>query len=301
MTLKILRLTLIGVLMTASSLLPAIEIVVLTDKQSRFQQQFIESFSTELAKRDDVHLRTIDEIPLAGLGAETAFVVTLGREMAERFGEDGQMPILHALISSKSYQELQATDSKHHTALFLDQPQERHLNLMTLSMPDRDRIGVLLSHSESKINQLNHVIERSGKQAQFVKLKNVELDLYDGLQRLEQQSDLLWLLPDPNIVNRTQIRTLIRESLRLGFPLVGYSYALVKAGALLAVYSTPEDQGQEAAEMVNTYLNTSFIPQRRYPQRYRVAVNYHMARLMDITIDAESSLLEELQRLESQR
>jgi len=64
--------------------------------------------------------------------------------------------------------------------------------------------------------------------------------LFSDLDELLIDSDVLLAVPDSEIYNSNSIRNILLSSYRRGIPLVGFSQAYVKAGALCAIFSTPE-------------------------------------------------------------
>jgi ABC-type uncharacterized transport system substrate-binding protein len=72
----------------------------------------------------------------------------------------------------------------------------------------------------------------------------------------------------------------------------------VKAGALLALYSTPTQVGQQAGEAARQALATGSLPPPAAPRHFRVSTNPYVARSLGIVLDEPGTLRERLERTE---
>ena len=72
-----------------------------------------------------------------------------------------------------------------------------------------------------------------------------------------------------------------------------------KAGALAAVYSTPDQLGKQAAEEIIRMVKTGIWGLRKplYPVDYSVAVNKKVARSLGFTIGEESEIRQRLMEI----
>jgi ABC-type uncharacterized transport system substrate-binding protein len=122
--------------------------------------------------------------------------------------------------------------------------------------------------------------------------------LANKLEEMLAQSDILLAVPDSRIYNSSTIRNILLGSYRRGIPVVGLSAAYVSAGALCAVYSTPEQQAAQAAGMVSEFLHRGTLPSPRFPQLYQIALNAEVARSMRLTIRSVEALRIEIDRVE---
>ena len=75
-----------------------------------------------------------------------------------------------------------------------------------------------------------------------------------ALQSLASHVEILWLLPDPTVVSPETTRTLLQAAREARLPVLAYSEALARAGALLAVEGRYDDMGAKAAAMAKQIL-----------------------------------------------
>ena len=237
--------------------------------------------------------------------ARADLTITVGSRasnLIDRLPVRGQ--VLHALIPSTSNPVLSPlTDgAPRHSAIYIDQPWQRQLNLIRLALPGVERIGVLLgSTSQEQRTEIEQAIGDRHWQAQIVVVP--EAGNYLGpLRRLLEQSEVLLAVPDQQVFNRQNLQGILLTTYRREVPMIGFSSGYVRAGALAAVYSTPEQIAAQAAHWIAPLLEDPgrSLPPPRHPDYYSVAVNHQVARSLGLQVPGEEDLLQGLQALETQ-
>lgn len=66
----------------------------------------------------------------------------------------------------------------------------------------------------------------------------------------------------------------------------------------MAIYTTPSQVGQQAAQLARSVLQGKELPAPQYPRDFLIDVNVSLARSMNLDIDAKN-LTERLKRLEA--
>ena len=73
--------------------------------------------------------------------------------------------------------------------------------------------------------------------------------------------------------------------------MVGFSEGLVKAGALLGLFSTASQQGRQGAEIAARFLaGDGGLPAPQYPKYFTVRANYSVARSLGLRLEEEAAL-----------
>ena len=122
--------------------------------------------------------------------------------------------------------------------------------------------------------------------------------LFPALQKVLEGADVLLALADPQIYHGGSIQNILLGSVRVRVPVVAFSPAYVKAGALAAVYSTPAQIGLQAAAMTRAVLQGRGLPSApQYAREFEVSVNLPVAHALALPVDA-STLLARLRSLE---
>ncbi|MDH3354323.1 MAG: hypothetical protein OEL79_03810 [Chromatiales bacterium] len=250
-------------------------------------QRFIAAFKGELLRlRPNMNIieQSVNEYKL---DSNDSLTVTLGsRALSKTASLKGKK--LHTLIAHSLYEKIYQTDKKDAYHLTFDQPIKRILNLQSLAFPHSKTVGILLGNKHPKISrEFYKEIKRSGRK---LIIDRVGDDFSGTLLKLLSKSDSLLLFPDSSVVNRTTINTLVLDSFRMRVPLLGYSKALVKAGAMLSIYSTPEEMGKQSAQIANRIIAGKSVPLHSYPKQFELLVNYKLSRIYDLDIPSESEL-----------
>src|SRR3974390_3381 len=240
-----------------------------------------------------------------GYKSEAQLVVTVGVKAFQVAAPlAGKTPVLGTLIPRAAYEAAARKDagpgSRGTSAIYLDQPPARQLNLVRLVAAGREKIGLLVS-SDTDPAVAGFRSAAQGRQLTVLtELVNGTDDLHPALRRLLSRSDAIVALPDSTIYNATTIVNILITTYRAQQPLFGFSPAYVKAGALAAVYSTPRQVAQEAADWGLLYSGTAPLPAPRFPRLFSVAINETVAHSLGITVDDEATVLDKLQKLEPQ-
>lgn len=250
-------------------------------------QKFISSFRAELSRiLPDVNI-SAQPLDKYQPSHNNTLLVTLGsRAFREITDQPGTM--FHALVSHELYKEyyLNDKDDKYH--LVFNQPIGRTFRLHAIALPQSDDIGVLLGNSYPGLVKELH--KEAGKFGKRMLIERVGDDFTESLSNLLSRVDSLLLLPDSTVINRKTINSLVLDSYHKQIPLLGYSKSLVKAGAMLALFSTPEQLGEDSALLVARIISGKRVAIHNYPEQFNVAVNYKLSRAYGISIPSEKEL-----------
>ena len=224
-------------------------------------------------------------------------VVTVGSRAAiEVCKLEPGLPILHALLPRAAYEHLQKEDG-HHSAIFLDQPPARRLDLIELALGEGQRIGVLLGNGsviwETELREL----ARTRNLTLTTRLIANQKHLARGLKDLLKESDVLLAIPDAVVFNRYTVRNILLTTYHRKVPVVGYSHSYVKAGALMALGSTPDQIGRQIVAVIRQMASNGWdLPEPMYPRYFSLTVNRQVAESFGLSIEAlrdiERQLLE---------
>jgi ABC-type uncharacterized transport system substrate-binding protein len=242
------------------------------------------------------HLPDIDSAKLAGY----ELVVTVGLAAAQSVDPRGGAlpPVLCLLIPRQSFEKLAYAGmaGEHRvSAVFIDQPLSRQLDLLHLALPDRHRLGIVLGPSSAGLaDEVRSEAHRRGLATAFERVGD-RVALYPALQALIPQSDLLLLLPDPVVINADTVYGLFVTSYRAQVPVIGFSEGLLRAGALISLYSTAAQQGRQGAQIARRFLaHDDGLPAPQYPRYFTVRVNTSVARSLGVHVPAEGELQAQL-------
>lgn len=170
------------------------------------------------------------------------------------------------------------------SAVFVDQPPERQMELIRLALPGVRTVGMLFSvEFKARASALDRAAAERG--LQLVALSVDQGGLFAGLQSLLADVEVLLAQPDPVIFNGQTAANILMAAYRRKVPLIGFSPAYVKAGAMLALYSTPAQIGMRGGELLNQALSGGVLPLPQGPREFSVSVNQDVARSLGFVLD----------------
>lgn len=203
------------------------------------------------------------------------------------------VPVLCTLVPRASFELVLATSkrkaSSQFSALYLDQPWSRQLDLIRLALPEAHNIGVLWGpQSQTQAPAANASAQVHGLKLLEANVARDDL-LFPSLKSVLEDADVLLAVPDPQVYNSSSIQNILLTTFRLRVPLVAFSPAYVHAGALVAVYATPQQLGLQAGTMASAVLQGKALPATPiYSQDFSVAVNHHVAHSLGLSLDSEA-------------
>jgi putative ABC transport system substrate-binding protein len=275
-------------------------VLVVSSERSTAYQEASGALLAELGRRDVQQLMA-DEVPTYR-GPAPRLYVALGTEAcAQLMRSPVAAPLLCALLPRASFERVLRESGRRAgaslSALYLNQPVGRQLDLVRLALPQGRRVGVLWGpESLASESQLE-----AAAQARSLRVvggtPRPDEPLYGSLKKILDESDVLLALADPQIYNSSSIQNILLASFRAQIPMVAFSPAYVRAGALMAVYSTPMQIGQQAGALARGVLQGQPLGVPQYPLQFEVSVNEHVARSLGLRLDA-ANLAERLRRLE---
>ncbi len=298
-----------AILLFCSSASAESKVLVVTSSSSDVYQKVVDTFDRSLRSNCsncgepayvEISLDQVNETELRRRVDENwRLIVTIGRQASSRVaGLNPAVPILHTLIPHEVYQQLpKASRSPSVSAIFIDQPIQRRLLLLKLAMPERTKVGVLISRSSRDVErEIERKAKPYGLKPVFETLENEE-QLGNVLNKLLDRSEVLLAIPDPFIFNRNTVRNILLSSYHHQIPVIGFSAAYVKAGAIVAVFSTPEEIGRQAGEEVANYLisNKSRLPFPAYPKYFSVVCNQSVSESLQINLPTAEQIEARLQ------
>jgi putative ABC transport system substrate-binding protein len=225
-------------------------------------------------------------------------VVSVGTQAAEKVTAlHPACAVLHTLIPRLAYVEIVRPTAARQpvSAVFIDQPLARQLELIRLALPQSQHISVLLGPSSAdQRGELRALTRAYGFDLELEQITDAA-ELLPALNRTLADGDVLLSVADPMIFNSMTIHHLLLTTYRERVPVIGLSRAYVKAGALVAVYSTPEQIGRQAGEILLAWPGgRAALPPPQYPRYYKVAVNERVAASLGLHIESEATLLRQL-------
>lgn len=212
-----------------------------------------------------------------------------------------RVPVLGLLVPQSIYEARRALSAVRLTAfsaVLIDQPAERKVALIKRALPDSTRVGLLLG--QQTMAQLGE-LKRAAAAQKLTLTVSQEIDeakdMSSALRGVLESSDVILAVPDAAVYYKLSIPYILLTSYRARVPLVAYSPALVRSGALLGLYSTPAQMASQAAVMIRSWQGSRRLPPAQAAQEFTVEINAKVARSLGIQIDDAADITRDLMRL----
>jgi len=187
------------------------------------------------------------------------------------------------------------------SAVFIDQPASRQLALVRLALPSTKRLAIVYSEASRPLIEAVEVAARSTGMIIEAAVVDDEQPLYNALRSVLSDESALLTVPDTSVYNNFTIQNVLLTAYRERTPVIGFSPAYVRAGAVVAVYSTPEQVGDQVADATIRVLEGNPLPPPAFPAAFSVSTNPHVARSLSLTLPDPAQLETQLRRLERPR
>jgi ABC-type uncharacterized transport system substrate-binding protein len=242
------------------------------------------------------------------LSSPYELIVAIGTSAAsEALLYESETPLLNIFTPKDAVDSIQIAEEQKEqrqvSAIYLDQPLERLITLACLLKPKADQFGTIFGpiskHAQPEIERLT-------------KESNIHLE-YDFLTKddnpvavlkpIVASSELFIAIPDHAILNRAIAKWILYLSFQHKIPVIGFSKAYTNAGALASVYSSPQNIGQHAGELIAAWLknNDQAIWNPQFPRYFTLSTNPAVARSLGISLPQESNLYLEFQQKEAMK
>lgn len=272
----------------------AIQVVIVSSERSEAyvaasQAVMGELASAGIAKSDVLDMLAAEIHEFGPLNPK--LFIALGTEAANVMANlETRAPVLCTLLPRASFERALIANgrraSSQFSAVFLDQPLGRQLDLIQFALPEMRRVGVLWgAESISQAPALKAHAQARGMELVEATIDGEDL-VFEGLRKVLDRSDVLLAIPDPRIYNSSGIQNLLLSSFRARVPMVAFAPAYVRAGALMALHVTPSQIGQQAGAMALGLLQGKPFPATPiYSRSFEISVNEHVARSLGLKLD----------------
>lgn len=239
----------------------------------------------------------LDEITAkaaASVNTGDTVVVTIGSAAADyavRHFVDAL--IICSFITRNAFAAISADLPATHTvtAVFIDQPIKRLIKLSMLLRKDQSpyQIGLLSQRALPVQNIVNELSEPDYILEVNAKTLSLDENPIRQIEPIMKSSDVFIIRPDTSLFNRLVAKLVLQLSMRYKTPVIGFSQKYAKAGALLSLYASPENIGQDTGNLLNEWLRVPLrlMPVPRDGEQFSLVVNQRIARKLGIEINPE--------------
>jgi putative ABC transport system substrate-binding protein len=163
----------------------------------------------------------------------------------------------------------------------------QHLEAIRRVFPRARRVGVVYDPAQSG-GYVREALSEAGLGLTLVTREIARpAELARRVDELRGEADVLWLLPDPTVLQGPNLDALLLASFESRIPLYAFARKYVERGAVAAAHFDPAAMGAQAAAML-AGLGQAPAPASarwRYATGARLVVNQKVARKMGLELD----------------
>lgn len=188
------------------------------------------------------------------------------------------------------------------SAVVLDQPAARQMALIKRALPHLTRVGILPGEqTRTQLDALQR--EARARELKLVAAPTITTQeaIYPALRDLTEEAQVILAQPDPVVFNPTTLQNILLVTYRARIPLVAFSPAYTRAGAMLSLHSTPTQIAEQTSEVVRDWLAGGQLPEAQSPRAFTVSANRKVAASLGLSLDDEEKIAADLLRLETGR
>lgn len=215
---------------------------------------------------------------------DRTLVVTIGaRAAGELSRHPPDVPVLNVFLPLATHQYLQTTAGLRAAAVVLDQPLVRQLALARALLPGARSAAML--QSEEALTKPPLQAPRAGALGFDLATTLVQEDAapVEVIQEVLRSGDVVIATFDPHVYTPVMAKWLLYMALQQQRPIIGFSHALLEAGALASVFSTPEQIAEHAIELIENWLQQGQAPVGvAHPRYYHIGLNAPVARQLGV-------------------
>ena len=198
--------------------------------------------------------------------------------------------VIYSLIpKNKNLKSKINCNNKQCYKIYINQPLHRYISLFNILFPKERNLAFVTTKEKNNDSLYLSAHSRENgftyKEIQIGKSSNIARTLIKKLNK----NDVLLALPNPNIYNANNAKSIILSSYHKNVPIIAYSKSFAKAGALISLYSSINDIADETVNLINKIITSGQqIEKEHYPDNFSIEINSAVARSLNIDLDSEN-------------
>ncbi|MDH2917701.1 MAG: ABC transporter substrate binding protein [Sideroxydans sp.] len=228
-------------------------------------------------------------------------IVALGLPATEQAARQASLPMLSVFVPQVAYRHLveqlnQPLRANQMGVIYLNQPLARQVDFIATLLPSQHKVGVLYAAgAHSELAALHDELKTHGSSLIALAVQS-EDGLFTALEKLLNQSDVLLALPDNNLYSSSNVRNILLSTYRLGVPVIGFSASYVNAGALAAIFASPEQTAQQAATFIHQAQLSGHWNSAQFADSFSIAINSQIARSLALSLPSEAEIRQRMNK-----
>ena len=240
-------------------------VLVVMSSDKNIYKDFYSRLKTEVHDNTNIIEVTVSDINDDMLNRYD-FIITIGYRAAKKISEYKLKTIVIYSLIPDNEQTRSRLSCVNKTCyyVYINQPVTRYTKLFKILFP-QDKVMVLATTKENtKTSQQLQIASKNigvtYKELRIEQDSNIARKFTNELSK----SDVLLALPNTAIYNSNNANSILLSTYHKGIPIISYSKAFVKAGAIVGLYSSIENVADKAARTINKIITAVHQNQKKY-------------------------------------
>ena len=271
-------------------------VLAVMSSDKKIYKDFYSRLETEL--HDNIN---IIEVAVSDVNDEVLnrhdFIITVGYRAAKKISEyKPKTTVIYSLIpDNEKIRSRLSCVNKTCYYVYINQPVIRYTKLFKILFPQDSVMVFATTKANTKITQQLQIASKNigvtYKELQIQQDSNIARTFTNMLSK----SDVLLALPNAAIYNSNNAKSILLSTYHKDVPIIAYSKAFVKAGAIAGLYSSVDNIADMTAKTINKIMKTGHQKQKEYyPDDFTIEINSAVANSLNINFDSGSVIKRKL-------
>lgn len=269
-------------------------ILVILSNNTSIYNDFYVNINNKINKTYNVNISYADNITEELLNKHKLIILAGTKSATSVNNYKFNTPVLYSLVPKDFYNSLITTQSCPGSScygVYINQPAERYIQLVNALF--KNNKSIIIPVTESTRHDIYHI--KSTAKDMGYKSRKMTVMPNENISRLLshklKDNDILLALPDPDIYNKNTARSIILTTYHNNVPIIAYSRAFTKAGALASLYSSIDDIAEQTTILIQDIFSDN-KPQQKgyYPEKFSLEVNKAVAHSLNINIASPGTI-----------
>ncbi|MGH1486494.1 MAG: hypothetical protein ACRBCI_09760 [Cellvibrionaceae bacterium] len=224
------------------------------------------------------------------INTKKSLVIQLGND-EKRLTQEGilNQPIIHIFSTLQNHETLKKERRQNNfISIVLDQPLQIIINKASKTVKNNYKNKIIISVSESNtgiLDQISDLKPLDKGEIIVVKIKDDEVAA-KAIEKHLFNAAALVAIRDDHVWSRKNASWMLRQAYNYQVPVIGYSQAFLKAGAMISIYSSNEDIITQTIKSTEQWIRTQELQRESviYP-KHTLKVNKNIAAALKFNPD----------------
>ncbi len=241
------------------------------------------TLSTLQLNHSEIEVMSFSEIKGHSLKKDS-LVINIGKKSPNpNYLTQSNTPTLYTFTTRKNASTINSyAKDNPWAAIVIDQPLQRLVNIAEKTMRNDYKKIIIVIASEKNdyaIQEINNLEEKSKTNIKILRIKEGDTAAKTIKKDLSNAAAII-AIHDQNVWSGNNARWILHQAYSHKIPVIGYSKAFLKAGAMISIYSSAEQIIEETERRVIEWIEKGHFEKQINSPKYQIEVNRNIAKAL---------------------